>query len=94
MDLCHSLIDALAGQDVVDAARDYAQHIPMRVIADILGFPPQDAPQFHEFVTNTLEGINLPPQAAPHADVGAVPLPARAGPGPPRATRATTSRPT
>jgi cytochrome P450 len=61
MDLCHSLIDALAGQDVVDAARDYAQHIPMRAIADILGFPSRDAPQFREFVKNTLEGINLPP---------------------------------
>ena len=37
---CHSLIDAFDGQDVVDAARDYAQHIPIRVIADMLGFPP------------------------------------------------------
>jgi cytochrome P450 len=57
---CHSLIDAFEGQDVVDAARDYAQHIPMRVIADMLGFPPQDGPQFREFVENLLEGINLP----------------------------------
>jgi cytochrome P450 len=61
-ELCHSLIDALAGQDVVDAARDYAQHIPMRVIAGILGFPPQDAPQFRKFIKNTLEGVNLPPE--------------------------------
>jgi cytochrome P450 len=59
--LCHSLIDAFEGQDIVDAARDYAQHIPMRVIADMLGFPPQDGPQFREFVENTLEGVNLPP---------------------------------
>jgi len=59
---CHSLIDAFAGQDVVDAARDYAQHIPMRVIADMLGFPPEDGPQFRQFVENTLEGVNLPPE--------------------------------
>jgi cytochrome P450 len=59
---CHSLLDALAGQDVVDAARDYAQHIPMRVIADMLGFPPADGPQFRQFVENTLEGVNLPPE--------------------------------
>jgi cytochrome P450 len=59
--LCNSLIDAFEGQDIVDAARDYAQHIPMRVIADMLGFPPQDGPQFREFVENTLEGVNLPP---------------------------------
>ena len=59
---CHSLIDTFADQDVVDAARDYAQHIPMRVIADMLGFPPEDGPQFAVFVENTLEGINLPPE--------------------------------
>ncbi len=59
---CHSLIDAFGDQDVVDAARDYAQHIPMRVIADMLGFPPEDGPQFRQFVENTLEGINLPPE--------------------------------
>ena len=59
---CHSLIDAFEGRDVVDAAHDYAQHIPMRVIADMLGFPPEDGPQFRQFVENTLEGINLPPE--------------------------------
>jgi len=57
---CHSLIDAFGDADVVDAACDYAQHIPMRVIADMLGFPPEDGPQFRVFVENTLEGINLP----------------------------------
>jgi cytochrome P450 len=61
-ELCHSLIDALEGAAVIDAARDYAQHIPMRVIADILGFPAEDGPQFREFVKNTLEGIDLPPE--------------------------------
>jgi hypothetical protein len=58
---CHSLIDRFAGQDVVDAAADYAQHIPMRVISDMLGFPPEDGPQFRVFVEDLLEGINLPP---------------------------------
>ena len=33
----------------------------MRVIADMLGFPPEDGPRFREFVENLLEGINLPP---------------------------------
>jgi len=59
--LCHELIDAFEGQDVVDAARDYAQHIPVRVIAAMLGFPPEDGLQFREFVEDLLEGINLPP---------------------------------
>jgi cytochrome P450 len=59
-EFCHSLIDAFEGREVVDAARDYAQHIPVRVIADMLGFPVADGPQFREFAENTLEGINLP----------------------------------
>src|SRR5277367_167902 len=59
---CHSLIDAFGDRDVVDGAFEYAQHIPMRVIADMLGFPPEDGPRFREFVENTLEGINLPPE--------------------------------
>jgi cytochrome P450 len=58
---CHELIDALAGRDVVDAAHDYAQHIPMRVISNMLGFPPEDGAQFRRFVETALEAINLPP---------------------------------
>ena len=59
---CHSLIDGFADRDVVDAAAEYAQHIPMRVIADMLGFPPEDGPRFAVFVENALESINLPPE--------------------------------
>ena len=59
---CHSLIDAFGDRDVVDAAGEYAQHIPMRVIADMLGFPAEDGPRFRVFVENALEGINLPPE--------------------------------
>jgi len=58
---CDSLIDGFEGRDVVDAATDYAQHIPIRVIAVMLGFPPEDGPRFREFVEDLLEGINLPP---------------------------------
>jgi cytochrome P450 len=59
---CHELIDGLAGRDVVDAAQDYAQHIPMRVISNMLGFPPEDGPRFRVFVENALEAVNLPPE--------------------------------
>jgi len=59
---CHELIDRFEGREVVDAAAEYAQHIPMRVIADMLGFPPEDGPRFREFVESVLEGINLPPE--------------------------------
>jgi cytochrome P450 len=59
---CHELIDGFAGRDVVDAAQEYAQHVPMRVIADMLGFPQEDGPRFRVFVENALEGIDLPPE--------------------------------
>ncbi|MEV3984144.1 cytochrome P450 [Nonomuraea sp. NPDC049758] len=58
--LCHELIDGLEGREVVDAAREYAQDIPMRVIADMLGFPPEDADRFRQFVENALESVNEP----------------------------------
>jgi len=58
---CHSLIDSFGDRVDVDAATEYAQHIPMRVISDMLGFPLEDGPQFREFIENTLEGVNLPP---------------------------------
>jgi cytochrome P450 len=58
---CHSLIDALLARgDVVDAAADYAQHIPVRVIAEMLGFPLDHGPQFREFAENKLQGVNVP----------------------------------
>ena len=59
--ICHGLIDAFDGRAEVDAAAEYAQHIPMRVIADMLGFPPEDGERFREYVETTLEGVNLPP---------------------------------
>jgi cytochrome P450 len=57
---CHELIDALEGQDEVDAAADYAQHIPVRVIATMLGLPESDADVFRGFVNHVLEGVSLP----------------------------------
>ncbi len=56
---CEELLDEVAGNDVVDAAKQYAQHIPVRVIAEMLGFPPEDADQFREFVHNALETVDV-----------------------------------
>jgi cytochrome P450 len=57
---CHSLIDGLSGRDVVDAATEYGMHIPVRVIADMLGFPAEDGPTFALFVEDALEGADEP----------------------------------
>ncbi len=59
---CEQLLDAVEGHDVVDAAAEFAQHIPVRVIADMLGFPQQDADDFRGFVHVVLEGVNDPPE--------------------------------
>ncbi|HVW80028.1 MAG TPA: cytochrome P450 [Mycobacteriales bacterium] len=61
-DFCHKLIDDMGTADVVDAATQYAQHIPARVIAQMLGFPQEDGPKFRTYIEDTLEGINLPPE--------------------------------
>ena len=57
---CQALAEELRGRDVVDAAAEYAQHIPVRVIAEMLGFPPEDADTFRGFVHNFLEGVTTP----------------------------------
>jgi hypothetical protein len=57
---CESLVADLAGHDVVDAAAQYAQHIPVRVIVNMLGLPESDADVFRGFVNHVLEGVALP----------------------------------
>jgi cytochrome P450 len=57
---CQELIEALDGRDVVDAAAEYAQHIPVRVIANMLGLPEEDADVFRGFVNHVIEGVSLP----------------------------------
>ncbi|MBA2609234.1 MAG: cytochrome P450 [Actinobacteria bacterium] len=57
---CQELLAALQGKDVVDAAADYAAHIPVRVIANMLGLPEEDGDKFRGFVLHVLEGVALP----------------------------------
>jgi cytochrome P450 len=57
---CKELAEGLRGHDIVDAAEGYAQHIPVRVIAKMLGLPEDDADVFRGFVNHVLEGVALP----------------------------------
>jgi cytochrome P450 len=59
--LCHELIDEMGATPTVDAAVQYAQHIPVNVIARMLGFPLEDAELFRGFVHDLLEGVNQDP---------------------------------
>ncbi len=63
--LAHSLIDEHFRDGRGDAAADYAQHIPVRVIAQMIGIPLEDEPKFTGWAVRTLqEGLqnlaNLP----------------------------------
>jgi len=57
-ELCVELLDATAGKPQVDAAVDYAQHIPLRVIVRMLGFPQDDADVFRRFIRMVLEDVD------------------------------------
>lgn len=53
---CHQLIDEIeANGPECDAAVDYAQHIPVRIIAHMLGLPPEDGKIFRRFIHNIVE---------------------------------------
>ena len=56
--LCVELLDATAGEPQIDAAVDYAQHIPLRVIVRMLGFPQEDADLFRRFIRMVLEDVD------------------------------------
>jgi cytochrome P450 len=63
--LCVQLLDEMGdiepGETVVDAAIQYAQHIPVNVIGRMLGFPAEDEALFRKFVHDGLERINEKP---------------------------------
>jgi cytochrome P450 len=54
-DLCRGLLDGFADQGHADAAAGYAQQIPVRVIAHILGVPTELSDQFTGWVRDVLE---------------------------------------
>jgi cytochrome P450 len=54
-DLCQSLLDGFAGNGQADAAAHYAQQIPVRVIARILGVSTDLADTFTGWVRDVLE---------------------------------------
>ena len=56
-DLCRELLAATDGKTEFDAAVEYAQHIPLRVIIGMLGFPQEDADIFRRFIQMILEDV-------------------------------------
>jgi cytochrome P450 len=56
--LCNELLDVIGDRGEFDAAADYAQDIPLRVIARMLGFPEKDAAQFRRFIRMVIEDVD------------------------------------
>ncbi|MBR1266770.1 cytochrome P450 [Bradyrhizobium sp. AUGA SZCCT0222] len=53
--VCNELIDAFIENGIGDGAVDYAQHIPVRIIAHMLGIPASDGDRFRGWITMALQ---------------------------------------
>jgi cytochrome P450 len=67
---CRQLLDDIAagvaaGESEVDAAIAYTQHIPVRVIAAMLGLPEDDGDRFRNFIHRIIEAPGQVPPADP-----------------------------
>ncbi len=60
-ELCGELLDAVLDQGGCDAARDYAQHIPVSVIARMLGVPREHGDRFRRWIHVALEEVTAAP---------------------------------
>jgi cytochrome P450 len=60
-EICARLVAGFAGKSGCDAAADYAQEIPVRVIAVMLGLPESEGDRFRKWIHEILEaGITRP----------------------------------
>ena len=57
IEICNKLIDDMGDADHIDAALQYSQHIPVMVIARMLGLPVEDGDRFRGWVNLVLSGI-------------------------------------
>ena len=56
-EICNKLIDDMGDMDIIDAAVQYTQHIPVLVVAQMVGLPLSDADRFRGWVDMVLGGI-------------------------------------
>jgi cytochrome P450 len=62
--ICRSLLDAIGDSPTCDGAVDYAQHIPVRVIAHMLGVSEDNGDLFRDWIYRSLiEGVRNPAAA-------------------------------
>jgi cytochrome P450 len=56
-EICNKLIDDMGDVNMIDAAVQYTQHIPVLVVAQMVGLPLADADRFRGWVDMVLGGI-------------------------------------
>ena len=54
-DICRGLLDDIGDRTSVDGSDDYAKHIPVLVIARMIGIPEEDGDQFRQWINDLLE---------------------------------------
>lgn len=54
-DICRDLLDEVADKGACDGSEDYAKHIPVKVIARMIGIPESDGDMFRRWVYELLE---------------------------------------
>ena len=59
-ELCNRLLDEIGDDEFVDGSVQYAEHIPVGLIAKMCGLPPEDGDLFRSFVKTVLEAVDLP----------------------------------
>ena len=55
-DICDELLDAAQSEGRLDLVQDYALPLPLTVIAEMLGIPPQDRRRFHAWTKAVVAG--------------------------------------
>jgi hypothetical protein len=53
--ICNELLDEFSDSGSCDASADYAQHIPVKVIARMIGIPEEDGDLFRKWIEELLE---------------------------------------
>ena len=60
--LANRQIDTMKGKTSIDIVEDFAYPIPVKMISELLGVPPEDQPHLHALSEAIIEGIDLDPQ--------------------------------
>jgi cytochrome P450 len=65
--VCRELIDAVIDKGTCDGSTDFARHIPVRIMAHMLGLPDSDGEKFRGWVHDLIEASVTDPQAMKRA---------------------------